>query len=354
MLNFNLDLNTTAVATIPPAPVGRPRELLTPLPTPGHYLLVLDNTACEKFTTCPRAASYYLVHKREAHAKNAALIFGGAIHKGLERLALGGTVEEACAEVSTYFLENPAPPDDYRTVGNAVEIIRQYDIHTTLAPDYQQTILRDKNDKPIVEQPFELPLGVIELDAQIQLPQWDSPRHVIAVHVAWSGRMDELVFTNEQNRVLDHKTSSIDGDQFIQDFQLSNQVLGYVWAAQQLYPEHNVSSFCLNVIRFKKPVANVGLTQKGPRGGEPALRFFRAYFQYTPDRVAEWANNTLAIVEDFIYSLSRNYFPLHTKWCFGKYGRCSYHDICTIDDQSMRVRLLNTEAFKDVTWNPTN
>ncbi len=92
---------------------------------------------------------------------------------------------------------------------------------------------------------------------------------------------------------------------------------------------------------------------KGPRGGEPPLNFFRAYFDYSPERIAQWETNALTLVEDFVHCLVRNYFPMHTKWCFGKYGKCQFHDVCTIDDPFVRMKMLMSDAYKDVTWNPT-
>ena len=92
---------------------------------------------------------------------------------------------------------------------------------------------------------------------------------------------------------------------------------------------------------------------RGPRGGDPALNFFRAFFQYSDERLSWWQNNALDIVSDFIHCLARNSFPSHTKWCFGKYGKCPYHDVCCQDDAAVRSNMIKSEMFKDVTWNPT-
>ena len=81
-----MNLSTSAAVLSPEETVTHPpRHLLTPLSDPGHFLLVLDNTSLEYFTTCPRSAYYKLVVRREAHARNAALTFGGALHEGLEQ-----------------------------------------------------------------------------------------------------------------------------------------------------------------------------------------------------------------------------------------------------------------------------
>ncbi len=82
MLNLS---STTALTDFTPKTEAKRRLLLTPLDEPGHFLLVLDNSSLEKFTTCPKSAEYYLVAEREAQARNSALVFGGAIHAGLEK-----------------------------------------------------------------------------------------------------------------------------------------------------------------------------------------------------------------------------------------------------------------------------
>src|SRR5258707_4259067 len=168
----------------PPAPKGPLRPLLTPLPQPGHYLLVIDNSAMEVFTKCPTAALYYLVHRREAHARNAALTFGGALHEGIESLLLSKTEQEQDSAIVQYFAENPTAPDEYRTVALALQVMKHYRIRQAL-PDYEWTVLSDGT--PIIERPFELPLGVLDINTQLQLPDWPEPQLVRAIHVAWSG-----------------------------------------------------------------------------------------------------------------------------------------------------------------------
>ena len=366
-MSFDLSLDTSA-PVLPPPDASPRRQLLTPLPEPGHFLMVIDNSSCEKFVTCPQSAYNYLVLGREPHAKNAALVFGGAIHSGLEALLLGKSEDEQNQIILKFFADHPAPPDEYRTEANCLEVLRHYRQRSTF-PDYEWQLQTDERG-PLVERAFELPLGVVEVNDKVKMP-WLSREQaellvanpynadgeieifVIKIHVAWSGRMDAIANVNGMNRVVDHKTTSIAGDQVIQDFQLSNQTIGYVWAARQLWPSLDVRGFCVNFIHLKKSVKGCGLMDRGPRGGDPALNFFRAFFQYSDERLAWWHDNALTIVSDFIHCLARNSFPSHTKWCFGKYGKCPYHDVCCQDSAEVRSNMLRTEMFKNVTWNPT-
>jgi hypothetical protein len=122
-----------------------------------------------------------------------------------------------------------------------------------------------------------------------------------------------------------------------------------------MWPELDIRGFQLNAIHLKKPSnkSSLSLLDKGPRGGEPALNFFRANYDYPPMRIDEWQRNMLTIVEDFVHSVKRQYFPMYTNHCFNKFGRCPYFDICSIDNPEVRLRMLHSDAFKNVTWDPT-
>ncbi len=383
-----MNLPTSKLTIAPPPVSGRTRHLLTPLPEPGHFLFVIDNSAAERFV-CPTLAANYLVEGREPHPTNAALIFGGALHVGIETLLRGNTVSEvgddvssqtellirAAEDITSFFTKHPAPLDEYRTLTNALEVLRFYQQRMTF-PDYNMRILSDEKG-PLIERAFELPLGVLEIGAWVKVPHLSNEvieqncidfrnecppldkEHVFIekVHVAWAGRVDVIAFCNGTARIVDHKTTSIGGEQFVQDFQLSSQTRGYLWAAQQLWPELNVTGFCLDAIYLKRPAKGCSIMERGPRGGEPALQFFRSYFDYTPQSVADWADNALVRVEDFIHSLVRGYFPMEVTYCFNrKYGKCPYHDVCLlqVDNPEGAKRLLHSEAFRPVTWNPTN
>lgn len=355
MNEISISLPTGSTNLVPPTREYPRRDLLRALPTPGHYLLILDNSNLESFTTCNRSAEYKLVYSREAHARNAALVFGGAIHEALESLYTGADEATQNQKLVDFFAQNPAPPDEFRTVGNALEVMRLYRQHASIDPDYvsEQPLFEwheeTQTKRPIVERAFELPLGVLDVDAKLQLPSWDRPHHITQIHVAYSGRIDRVLHCNNANRVMDHKTGTVIEPL---EYLLASQTIGYVWAGRQLWPEHDITGFCLNALRLKKPTGSGPLNAPGPRGGEPALRFFRAYFEYPEETLRRWEVNTMALVTDFVHDLLRNYFPMKTKWCFGKFGKCPYHDVCTLQEPAVQLRYLNSEVFKDVTWDP--
>ena len=373
-------LPTSTATLIPPNPGGSRRPLLTPLPEPGHFLMVIDNSSCEKFVTCPQSAYNYLVLGREGQVKSPALTFGGALHAGLEKFLewqyrgqqLEG-IDQSDSSVSSdaqdlaivkFFCENPLPLDlyaDYRTVESCLEVMKHYRFQAQL-PDYQWEILSDESG-PVIERAFELPLGVLEVHAGIAMPWLSEPIDpkycddkglplVSHIHIAWSGRIDAVVHANGMARICDHKTASDKRYLNPQKYHLANQTIGYVWAAKQLFPSLDVRGFLLNGIIFRKPTGSGSIFDKGPRGGDPALSFARYYYEYSNERLLWWANNALTIVSDFIHCLTRNEFPSHTAWCHGTYGACPYLEVCEQDDPRMREALIQSDRYKTVTWNP--
>lgn len=367
-VTISMDLSSVVVAPEDNPATSKRRAFLTPLPDlPGEFLLVLDNTSLDKIKRCHYAGRNYLVLRREPHARNAALVFGGAMHEGLECFHTNEymkAVNHSDAEfystevqdnrVRSFFLDNPTPPDDYRTVTNALAVLAAYRrrCNPLSYPDYEWEILAD-SEGPIIERAFELPLGVIEVNAHVLIN--GTSVFVSRIHLAWSGRIDLLTRYAGRARITDHKTSSIDGDAFIKTFMISSQTIGYTWAAQQLWPEHEVGGFTLNCLRFKRPaISHSGpLEARGPKGGEAPLAFFRSYFDYSPERVEQWRKDTIAHVGDFIHSLIRDHFPLNDRACFDKFGECPYHDVCVQDDPAIREALLMSDSYKPVTWNPT-
>ena len=380
-------LPTSTSVLIPHNPSGSRRPLLTPLPEPGHFLMVIDNSSCEKFVTCPQSAYNYLVLGREGQTRSAALTFGGALHAGLEKFlewqyfhaqpenqvsdnpAVSSDVQDLA--IVKHFCENPLPLDifpDYRTVESCLEVMKHYRFQAQL-PDYQWEILSDEKG-PVVERAFELPLGVLEVGAEIDMPWLEFAEltatgnsvttgfparkkvFVSHIHVAWSGRVDAIVHANGMARICDHKTASDKRYLNPQKYHLANQTIGYVWAAKQLFPSLDVKGFLLNGIIFRKPTGAGSIFDKGPRGGEPALSFARYYYEYSDERLLWWANNALTIVSDFIHCLTRNEFPSHTAWCHGTYGPCPYLEVCEQDSPAMREALINSDRYKTVTWNP--
>ena len=74
----------------------------------------------------------------------------------------------------------------------------------------------------------------------------------------------------------------------------------------------------------------------------PTLDFFRAYFEYSPERLRPVGTQCPDPGRGFRALPRPRLFPrLHQPAASISYGRCQYHDICTLDDPAVRQRMLD-------------
>lgn len=373
--NIEIDLGDVKVNPKHDLPL---RPLLIPIPgTANDFQFSIDNSSLERFTSCSRSAEYYIVNRREASTPAPALAFGKAIHSALElkyKYELTPAVKQRQLEIVTQaFQDNPVPVDDHRTLDRAMDVVSKYDKKYPV--ELFEIAEHPLTKEPCVEMKFELKLGKVEVndwvpvwptldlkDPNLQLAtnqcgnsemfelgkagpklERDEITHVYigTVYVLWTGRIDLIVRMDGLLWIMDHKTTQMMGPQFFEDFVLSNQTVGYAWAGQQIIQEP-IAGFVLNALCVRKP------TKTGT-----ATEFERRRFLYEQEQLDEWHENTLVLVSDFLHHLARGYFPMETKWCFGKYGRCQYHSVCT-QPKKDRELALGSSDFRNVTWSPLN
>lgn len=348
--DFQVDLNS--IPNLHKADPTLPRrKIFRAVPgEPDCYALSIDNTSLEHFQECARRAQYYLIEGREPATPATALSFGGAIHKALEVIIRYGVTEqtkhEAKARLIQHFDAHPVGPDEYRNLDMALSV---FDRYTTKHPLELWEVMKDANGEPMVEISFECPLGSLTLNGPIRRAPRDcivgcddasaTEFFVKTLYILWTGRIDAILYWDGEHWVLDHKTTSIAGPGFFNDFILSQQTVGYAWAGSNLL-KLPVKGLVLNALMARRP------TKTGV-----SIEFDRRRYIYSPEMLHEWEENTLATVSDFIAHLQRGFFPMQTKWCQGKYGQCKYHEVCVLGRQH-RLPYLQSELFRDVTWSP--
>lgn len=314
----------------------------TPTPNggPDEYDFRIDNSSLENFTTCARAAEYYSILKREANTSKSALFFGTVIHSALEVRkdhSISQDADERWEEQQINVIEsayalNPQPLDEWRSADQAIRVIQAYNKKYPI------------NDEPFtiipstVELGFSVPIGSAEINCNV--PTRTGQVFIGRLNIIWTGRIDGLVNYDGSIFVMDHKTSSIGGPQYFEDFRLSAQMHGYVWAARQL--GHNATGLLLDTLITRKPTAT-----------GRSIELQRDRYWYSDEAIAEWKTDCFTHITDFLEHAARNYFPKSTKWCHGKFGTCPYWEICT-SPQELREPLLYSEQYKDVTWSPLN
>lgn len=344
LTQFEYDLGK-AIAQ-PKAEAALPtRRLFKATANPSLVEMEIDNTSLEHFTTCARAAEYRLVHSREGRSNMAAKNFGLGKHHYLEARLRGATTREAEEIMIAFFNAQGSLEDgEWRNGTYAIDGMRAYETywqHNTLVPLTEDGAL-------LVEVPFRLPLCDITMpDAPLypmeQLFATPVPSGIPipwTVRVFWTGKIDLVTNINGMNLVSDHKTASLIGPSFFDDFLLSHQTIGYTWAARHLWPHLDIIGLYLNVLGSRKP-SKSGVMHE----------FHRRVYIYSEAHIEEWLKDTQLLVADFLSHLSRGYFPKETKWCMGKYGTCQYHMTCTALP-SARPLAISTALYQDVTWSP--
>jgi len=341
-----MNLFDNLLANVPSRFDDKPKRALLEHDRDHDYVLRIDNTTLERQQTCPRSSQFYCVDRRQARA-SSALSFGGAIHEGLAVLyrdGFGAITPAVDACLKHLQLTYAPEADEWRTPQCACETLLDYVQH------YQRDDIRPViyNSAPFVEKAFSLHVGSINLDKTLPYTYaqlTDSPdteqMYIQNLHILWSGRLDIAATQGDENVfVVDHKTSSIGGDQFFADFLLSQQMLGYAWALRKLMPESNIVGTIVNAILQRKP------TKTGK-----ALEFKRQTYFQSKWMQDEWQADVIASIEQFVHHLCQGFFPKYTKWCFGKYGKCPYHEVCTLPPD-MREAFLGSSEYVNVTWSP--
>ena len=326
----------------------------TPIPITQYAIplvddcLFIDNSAQERIQTCARSAGFYLGHKREGNKPRTALSFGKNLHSILEEryrnhgsyLANDGVA--AMVKVADQVFDpavHQSDPDDYRNYGMAIAFIRKY---ASQYPMEDFEIVKFADGTLFVERPFAIPLGTLTINAEGLVRNPDGTvtrRHISTITIVQKGRID-LAYRREGYLYgMDHKSTSIMGNQFFAEFELSSQVHGYSWAIEKLVGELP-RGFVINGLGIRKP------TKTGN-----ALEFVRQTIPIWPALVAEWKQDTLQLCANFIRGCITGQLPKETKWCVGKYGPCEYKPVCGLEPQ-MREMSLYSNEFRDVEWDP--
>lgn len=61
----------------------------------------------------------------------------------------------------------------------------------------------------------------------------------------------------------------------------------------------------------------------------------------------DWKENTIALIEEFLWHYNRGKMPRSTTACTGKFGRCQYFEVCNTFPVSDRELILGSGLYKD-------
>ena len=352
---------------------------LPPLPLIDGKLFIDNSGFMEGCSSCYRYLQYKCLNLRIPSAEKPALNFGSAMHLAEElRYVLYGTGPvdqqywELLTPILTDFFEKHKPAsDDWRTLNWCMEMMKKY---MERYPMEEFQLLRYKKSVPCPacegrgckqESQEEATWGIdkcvwckgtgkreMMVECTFTLPLYTHIEPGNTIPVIYSGRIDLPLSLNSDIWIMDNKHVGMLGQTFWDEQRMAAQYRGYVWAFEQLTGTRP-KGYMVNAVRTKEPPLYI--TGTGRRGSQSPGQWWqdsmqRERFLCEPWKIEEWKNNTIDLVEEFMWHYGRGYMPQKTKWC-SQYGRCPYYDICTITPQDRGV-LLQSGQFMDNVWSP--
>lgn len=292
----------------------------------------LDNTALNDYMSCPRKYLYSMVlnRRRKAGGLSPALAYGTTWHAIMEAHYKTGGDRKAVVTAAVGSWQPHESPDDHRTLERA---LMEYEKYTARWGTHEQEILSWGRtlgwpENPMVEKVAEL--------------WWPGALH------PYTGKIDRLIEHQGLVYVEDHKSGSQKPN--FRQFDPSNQMMGYAWLAQKL---------------TGLPIAGVRINAHAVL--KTTSHFERQTIMYSQDRLEEWAENygrwvqrvndsmrlaTLAVApETQPTQLAIDAaFPMNLNACAGKYGMCTYTEVCTYP-ANIRGKILEAE-YENEAWDP--
>lgn len=330
---------------------------MIPLPLLDGDTLLIDSSSTSSVMSCKRLAEYSFCRHIKPNEEKGALLAGKIAHQVLETRyravsamhAQTSEVESVMIAVAEREYQSWTPPeDDFRTFSTMVSMIREYGLKY---PFESFDILRLPDGRPFIEVPFVRPFCTLAANATFLVqPLRIDPVHgivrdgqpyrktITTLKVAWIGRIDMVYRSNGGVYIMDHKTSTMATN--TGEFQLSHQMYGYADAAEYLTGEP-VAGFVVNRIVWRKPT----------RTGTP-FTFERALTTVSRPLLAEWRQDIIHIIADLVEGIRRGYMQKETVWCYGKFGQCPFHKVCTLDSAEQREVMLASGEYTENTWSP--
>lgn len=296
--------------------------------------IILDNSENSYWNGCFVAGLYYGALRRVPARARSPLAFGSAIHVGIESFLKGEPkwLDRALAEAATNGLDNMFDPK--RTSDKVEELLTSYVMEYSRKASMRFNILESQG-VPLVEKSFSVPLGTIQANYKGQLRTFE---------VIWLGKIDVLSLYDAKICPVDHKTTSVMGDKFVDDKLRSSQMLGYTYAARHL----SETAF------DNLPVYGVRINALAQRTGGFEFKIFD--IPVAQWKVDEWKAGTLLSLKQDIEKvdsfLANGVAAPIRDHCVTKYGRCPYFDACDCMPKMRDGMIFDDEIYAISNWSP--
>ena len=258
----------------------------------------ISNSGLECLMSCPRKYYWRYERKIQSLGENQAppLVWGSAIHKGLEVRGSGGDLSTACEAFRSVFTMESAPK--YTIQGGMLALKDYYERYQT--------------------EPYE----VIENEYKFR---------VKVNGFVFIGIFDKVLWNRETKRivVMDHKSTGRLGQDFYESANPNSQFTGYIYCADCEFGE--VDTLIIDGIMV--PYAY----KTKPMVGE-CERFST---QRTEWELEEWKRNTEHHLKSLHQYREQGYFPKSDKGFTCKW--CGFRELCLIPQPYNEVEIPEEE-----------
>lgn len=298
--------------------------------------IVIDNSESSQWFSCFQAGLFAGALKRMNARSRSPLAFGGAVHVGLETYFRGSPSWRDAALADAAMTELDSLGDPRRNSNKVIDLLESYFLEYERNPSMQFAIL-SINGQPAVEKSFVVPLGTLTITFEGKTYE---------VQVMWAGKLDLLERYEGALAMVDHKTTTVMGEKFLDDKQRSTQMLGYTYAARYLSRE----------LFDNMPVFGARINALAMRSSGYEFKQFDLPF---PDwKVSEWQQECLGAIGHLVRQLDQfmaSGLAVPTReHCVTKYGKCAYFDICDSNPMTRDRITFDDSYFFQSDWSPLN
>lgn len=300
-----------------------------------HEILIVDATMISTFRACEEKFNKRHEQLLVSKGNNGAIGSGLAFHEAgaAFRMALKSKLPpQEAFNAGLYILRNSYPkfmpiefingpiPDERRSLHNLERIFEAWCIYE----------LKQNFEYLYIEQSGGISLGSIE-------------RHSVIYDIIYSVIIDAVVKMQGCVFVDDIKTTTMNITQAYKDsFRLSQQIMGYTIAAQELLGMP-IYGGLISVVWFQKEAKS--------GKGKPVEDYFHTVpVTFTPDQLAEWHTNTLRTVNKILDARESGEWQMDLGDSCKAYNGCTYKQICW-SSPKIRESIVKMD-FERATWTP--
>jgi len=294
----------------------------------------VDNTALTTHQTCPAKFDLRIRQGWASKGKSAALGFGGALHSGLAEWYKKKDIRAALLAIDTAWDARAGNVDDWRTKDKCITTMIEY---SKVYPSESFSVV-GAPENPMIEVPFTIELDGLCIPYCSTCDKWYTDKQGLVTMtkcpsclgdlepIEYGGIFDGLIEFSHRIFILEHKSTSVLGASYFDQFKPNNQVAGYIWGASKLSGK-KVDGALINAIGVYKA---------------SKTKFERHITSRSDVAIEEWKKNVQLTCAEIKFHELHGYWPMRTQACT-LYGRCEFLNVHELEHEAERQARLHME-----------